>query len=101
MRFSVLIMASHGKPCPYCKTMMKVDPGKRASRKSYFPTRDHVVPKSVKPGSPVLIVCQKCNSDKKNLTLPEWYKQLSQQSDPRASNIRPHAYCPHPSSERR
>jgi hypothetical protein len=87
MRFSLEIMSAHGRECPYCGTIMRVDPSKRASQKPYFPTRDHVTPKAVQPGSMKVIVCRQCNGDKGSKTLDQWASILGQISDPRANRV--------------
>ena len=84
MRFSVEILASHGNVCPYCKQKMFVSTQKKAQNDPRFPTRDHVIPKSVTPNSVKVIVCRKCNIDKKNNDLNEWLKILIKNNDKRA-----------------
>lgn len=83
-------MTQHGKPCPYCGTIMRVDASKNAQNKPYFPTRDHVIPKSIMPGQPRHIVCKKCNNDKDNRTLEEWFEVLKSRCDPRTKLIKSH-----------
>jgi len=89
MSFSKEILVHHGRECPYCHGMMRVPfRKKRAQNTDNFPTRDHVIPKSVMPGMGTLIVCRKCNTDKRNYTLPEWYELLKNQCDARATIIK-------------
>lgn len=72
-----------GKPCPYCgNTMRRKGPHKA--------TRDHKLPRS--QGGWLteenrIIVCLKCNGDKKDFTLGEWHQRLRQGGDPRARRV--------------
>jgi hypothetical protein len=87
-RFKVDLLAAHGRPCPYCGTLMRVDPDNKARSKHYFPSRDHVVPRSKLPGMPVVIVCQKCNRDKCNNDLVEWLEILKSTNDDRYEKVK-------------
>lgn len=71
-----------GKPCPYCGTEMLGFGHRR-------PTRDHVIPKRLpgtgfkdNPGNK-LVVCWKCNNDKKHYSLEQWATRLHHVGDPR------------------
>lgn len=86
MSFALRILVHHGRACPYCGVIMQVK-GRRASTKPRFPTRDHVIPKSVMPAMGTVIVCRKCNLDKGNRTVMEWYLHLQAIADPRSSFV--------------
>jgi 5-methylcytosine-specific restriction endonuclease McrA len=89
MRVSLLLLTSHGKECPYCGEVMYVPPKGMRKRHGHprFPTRDHVIPKSVVPGQQILIVCRQCNLDKGNRTLNQWLAELKRKNDPRAAVV--------------
>ena len=61
--------------------------GRRAHQPN-FPTRDHVIPRSLGGGGGVLMVCRKCNGDKAALTIEEWLAVLRSRRDPRADVVR-------------
>ena len=67
-----LVSSFAGSPCPYCLAMMSGAVQKQ-------PTRDHVIPKS-KGGSNdvsnIAIVCRKCNHDKADSLMSEFYARL-------------------------
>jgi hypothetical protein len=89
MGFKFVLLTAHGKPCPYCdRTMRIAHVGKRKSRKPDFPTRDHVIPKSVMPGQGTLVVCLQCNNDKGGRLLSDWLAVLVERQDPRAAHVR-------------
>jgi hypothetical protein len=98
MPFSHRILASHGQACPYCEQQMRISSAGRrahyaknphhvvakAHNNPDFPTRDHVIPRSVMPAQGTIIVCRKCNLEKRNRTIAEWYIELRDNMDPRA-----------------
>lgn len=92
MRFHSSILAAHGRPCPYCQKTMRVGTGRKngkaRSNQPDFPTRDHVIPKSVMPAQGTLIVCSQCNNDKGNKTLDRWHQNLCERGDPRAPIVK-------------
>lgn len=91
MAFAARLRAAHGRPCPYCEMPMQVRSRKHGvapSRDPAFPTRDHVVPRSQASGLGTVIVCYRCNQDKRDLTLPAWLSVLTAQEDPRAVIVR-------------
>lgn len=70
---------SAGRQCPYCGTAMD------------DPTADHIIPKSKGGGrhrDNIMFICQPCNADKADLSLPEWYWQLQLGGDRRAARVR-------------
>lgn len=81
-----------GKSCPYCgvemivwdfrNTCMTIPPTAA--------TRDHIIPKSkggrMIPGNRI-IVCWRCNVDKRNRTLDVWIGILRHNGDPRATLV--------------
>lgn len=84
-----------GQVCPYCSEAMS---------DSWYeqPTRDHVVPKSRGGAlgvSNIVIVCRRCNLDKTDMLLSEFYGWLRQRSDPRADVLEAsiHDACSHDS----
>lgn len=98
MSFSHILLAHHGRPCPYCDKRMHITKKGRQAQYSEkrmtkahshpdFPTRDHVIPKSVMPAMGTIIVCRQCNQDKRNRMLAEWYIELHETADPRAPMI--------------
>jgi 5-methylcytosine-specific restriction endonuclease McrA len=56
-----------------------------------YPTRDHVSVPISKGGHLTddnrLIVCNKCNSGKGQMSLSEWHAHLVETSDPRATHV--------------
>lgn len=90
----ILLLSYHGRPCPYCSVIMRVNVTARGKkRKDKFqpdnvPTQDHVIPKRLQLGSHRLIVCRKCNYDKRDLTLKEWHSKLKSIEDPRAPYVK-------------
>jgi hypothetical protein len=70
------------KPCPYCGAIMRIGPRKT------WPSRDHILPRAL-GGSlrTKLIVCQRCNENKQDFTLREWYAVLKARGDPRAKHV--------------
>lgn len=70
-----------GLPCPYCAEPMT---GRRG------PTREHVVPKS-KGGrdgdSNIIIACKRCNHDKGDLHVAEFYAWLLARGDARSAVV--------------
>lgn len=71
-----------GCGCPYCGVAMGL--------REYRPSRDHMLPRS--RGGQLnhrnkAIVCQPCNWDKADLTLPEFHRELVKRGDPRASHV--------------
>jgi hypothetical protein len=72
-----------GKPCPYCGFAMTTT-GKRR------PTRDHVRPRANGAGlgdGNRLIVCRRCNQDKRARTIGEFLAALEAAGDPRARHV--------------
>ena len=90
MALSACLLAAHGRPGPYCGNAMQVPPRGKRKRTQHprFPTRDHVIPKSVMPGQGTVVVCTSCNRDKANKTLTVWLHALDAKSDPRATTVR-------------
>ena len=89
MKFSKELLVNHGRNCPYCDETMKVFTSDRRKKfNDHFPTRDHVIPKSIMPAQGILIVCRKCNNDKKNLLLEEWLEVLQNVKDFRVPIIK-------------
>ena len=89
MSFSKCLHESHGKACPYCGEKMHLPAtGKRRSAHPFFPTRDHIIPRSRGAGGGVIIVCQRCNSDKSGLLVKEWLQKLEEQAGPRAEVVK-------------
>lgn len=72
-----------GKGCPYCGTRMDYGP-------THNPTRDHIIPVS-RNGSRyrgnTVVVCRRCNQDKRNLTIYEFLKELRHQRDIRVTFV--------------
>jgi hypothetical protein len=67
---------------------MRVKARARApSRHWQYPTRDHVEPKSRKPGGRAVICCLRCNNDKRDRTPQEWLVDLTWEWDLRASVV--------------
>jgi hypothetical protein len=74
-----------GKPCAYCHVPMTRKRGPAEV------TRDHVVPRSSyrslgrpAPPSNIVIVCARCNGDKRALLIETWLRRLREANDPRA-----------------
>lgn len=84
--FSKSILAAHGRECPYCGVVMLVK-RPRPTKRPEFPTRDHVIPKSIMPGQPKIMVCTRCNNDKRADLLSQWLVRLRADNDPRAPRI--------------
>lgn len=63
-------------------------PRSQRTKKPRFPTRDHVIPKSVMPSMGTVVVCRQCNQDKGSRTLPEWHTVLKEAGDPRAAIVK-------------
>lgn len=79
-----------GKRCPWCAVVM-------AAGQETRPTRDHLTPRSrakahkdLQPHQAeiLLVVCRRCNSDKKSWTIDEWVARLERGRDPRAAHVR-------------
>lgn len=86
MRYRPEILAAHMRPCAYCHGNMYVRAGKKknALKDPRMPTKDHIIPKSVMPGSYTAIVCRKCNNDKAGQLIDDWAQMLRERDDPRA-----------------
>jgi hypothetical protein len=85
------LLFKHGETCPYCNKIIKINfNNKNAHNEKNFPTRDHVIPKSVMPGQPRIIVCRECNQNKDKKTLLEWYHKLKNNNDIRKDIIKEH-----------
>lgn len=79
-----LVPKHAGSPCPYCNTVMAADPICRQ------PSRDHITPRArggPDKASNIIIVCRKCNGDKSDRILAEFYGWLRVAGDPRAEVI--------------
>lgn len=85
--FALSIRCAHGRSCPYCGVTMFIA-RKKPLRDPRMPTRDHVIPKSRMLGQGTIIVCSRCNSDKRNMTLPEWHSALLAKGDARAAVVK-------------
>lgn len=73
-----------GLPCPWCDKTMGYGG-------LHEPTRDHLFPKSKgghnrRPN--IVIVCSKCNNDKRSKTLIDWLQRLEEFGDARARWVR-------------
>jgi hypothetical protein len=86
MALTKILLAQHGKNCPYCNVIMRVQKPK-ATKQPFFPTRDHVIPKKIMCGQPTIFVCRQCNSDKGSFLLSEWLLVLREKNDPRAEYV--------------
>ena len=84
MRYKVTTLASHGRECPYCHKMMCISNKRNTRNDPRFPTKDHVIPKSLVPNPVTVMVCRKCNLDKSNRTLSDWLNFLVENKDERA-----------------
>lgn len=90
MHFSHVILAHHGRHCPFCGIVMRVPAkhqGRATANRPDFPTRDHLIPRVVMPGQGTIIICQKCNADKGRRLVDEWHALLSERGDPRAETV--------------
>lgn len=80
---SVILKNHIGVPCPYCdKTMGNVP---------HQPTRDHIHPRSMGGNSHhrnIVIVCGKCNNDKRSRTMHGFLQKLEADGDARARRVR-------------
>lgn len=86
MALTKVLLAQHGKNCPYCNVIMRVQRPK-PTKQPFFPTRDHVIPKKIMCGQPTVFVCRQCNNDKRDLLLSEWLVTLREKNDPRAEHV--------------
>jgi 5-methylcytosine-specific restriction endonuclease McrA len=84
--FKIEILAASGRECPYCGVVMRIT-RPRPTKREYFPTQDHIIPKSRLPGQPKTICCLKCNRDKSNMLLDEWLAVLRVRQDARAARV--------------
>ena len=78
-----LVPKHAGKPCPYCNDVM-------GEPYRLQPTREHVVPRSrggANHASNILIACRRCNTDKSDLSLAEFYGWLHLRKDVRAAVV--------------
>lgn len=79
-----LVPLHSGTRCPYCRKVMN-------SSVMRQPTRDHIIPKA-KGGSNapcnIAIVCRRCNYDKADRYLSEFYAWLRGYDDPRYEVVR-------------
>lgn len=87
MTFKATLLASHGRECPYCGVVMRVE-RPRPTKRPFFPTKDHIIPRSLRPGGRVMYVCLQCNQDKQSRTLDLWLHVLRSTQDPRAVRVR-------------
>ena len=91
-KYTFTALSADGKPCPYCRITMRI--GLRSPRAPRsrthpeFPTKDHVIPKSVMPAQGILICCYRCNQDKRDMFLEEWADVLGASGDPREAVVR-------------
>lgn len=87
---SLRVLLAHNTPCPYCARLMRVP--RKARRRdpsaTDYPTRDHMIPRSLMPGQATVMVCRRCNQDKANRTLEGWAAILERDGDPRAVHVR-------------
>jgi hypothetical protein len=60
---------------------------RRPDHQPDFPTRDHVIPRSVMPAMGTIVVCRRCNLDKGNRTLDQWHALLTEVGDARAKVV--------------
>jgi 5-methylcytosine-specific restriction endonuclease McrA len=72
------LVAAIGTPCRYCGKPMDA------------PTRDHILPRRM--GGRLwrrnkVLVCNRCNSDKRGRSLLAWLYMLERRGDPRASIV--------------
>jgi hypothetical protein len=72
------LVAAIGTPCRYCGKPMDA------------PTRDHVLPRRM--GGKLwrrnkVLVCTRCNSDKRGRSLLAWLDMLERRGDPRAAMV--------------
>ncbi len=79
-----------GKPCAYCHIPMDY------GHPRLSPTRDHIVPRSRggENGTHNYVrACRRCNEDKRNMFLDEWYERLVRDNDPRAAIVGRYVTC--------
>jgi len=72
-----------GRPCPYCGVPM-------TRQGKYRATRDHVMPRALGHdlnNGNCAIVCFRCNNEKADLTLEQWFYRLAHLSDRRALHV--------------
>lgn len=78
-----------GKPCPYCRSIMRYDVSGR------HPTRDHILPRARLrwlPGAMhhaenIVMACHDCNNDKGSMFLIEWWAALMHAGDERVKPV--------------
>jgi 5-methylcytosine-specific restriction endonuclease McrA len=70
-----------GRPCPYCGVAMRVDT-------PTHPTKDHLRPRT-RGGTleSCIVVCERCNHDKSELSLFRFLQWLEERGDPRARYV--------------
>lgn len=79
----------HVHACPLCGGPMAAPgmlPGSRAKQGRGVRSRAHVLRKSLHRALWVY-VCQGCNSDQRDLTMPQWLMELAARGDARASPL--------------